>query len=229
MEIELSMGLNTWISFVMGLFPMMKDEIGWSSGICLSDSSSLRFTLHRRGVYDIRGSFSHLFLRSSIEDGVSVRKCHQGLGASCHAGSINGIKPSLALTVISGNMNFHAFYNLSLNHPIMWVGFAWISAITTSGISTTIPSKLIAHLNQWEVESWNLWGVLCSDLSSPWVKGYWAFGDNSGVTASNVALKKALFAQLCPITLLPLMNGLSLSFKEPCLLPRIYMSFCFWA
>lgn len=89
---------------------------------------------------------SHTKRRPFSGIGISDRNSYHGLLASFHAGSDHGSLPSFAPTSVNGKINFHALQSLWLDHPQTRVGFAWILASTTSVISTTVPSTLMAHL-----------------------------------------------------------------------------------
>lgn len=145
-RLNATVGLKTYISFVVDFFPVIKVAIGCFSYIHRSERHSFGFTLHSTGVGDICGMDSHLNLCSSSDEGTSAKKIHNGFVASLHTESNKGSQPSLTLLSIRGKMSLHTFLNLVLNHPIIQVGFAQISIKKISEISTTTPSKFIAYL-----------------------------------------------------------------------------------
>lgn len=145
-RLKTMVGLKTWMSLVQCLFTIINVAMGLATSILLSDRDSNGFISHRIGFGEICGNVCHTTFLSSSGNGSSIRNSHHGFGVSPHAGSKKGRVPNLALYSVNGKMSLHTSFNLWLNHPISWVGFAFISMMTTSRISITSPSSNMAHL-----------------------------------------------------------------------------------
>lgn len=74
---------------------------------------------------------------------------HHGLVIIPQAGSVRGRKPIVTLLRVRVKMSLYALHSFALNQPILCVGHARTSALTTEGISTILTSNMFAHFSSW--------------------------------------------------------------------------------
>ena len=94
----------------------LKATIGWNTRIMIPI---------------FRWILSYIRIATSIGVGASIKSSHYRFFASLQA---------------SFTLTRHVFLKLALNHPVVWIGLAWLKARTNSRLATITTSKLAAHL-----------------------------------------------------------------------------------